>query len=91
MSISFRTFGAIATDHIAYGDVDEGWSPKDHAKDVMAQQLINRVDDARDRDYLYRLFLDGEEHSEERYATLDPSARSAYDFLANEDPQAREA
>lgn len=85
---ALTAFGAIATDRIVYGDVDEEWSPQDHAKDVMAQQLINRVDDARDRDYLYRLFLGGEQHSEERYATLDPAARSAYDFLANDDPRA---
>lgn len=87
---ALTAFGAIATHHIVYGDVDEGWSPKDHAEDVMAQQLINRVDDPQDRDYLYRLFLNGEQHSDTRYASLGPAGRSSFDFLANDDPSAVE-
>jgi dipeptidyl aminopeptidase/acylaminoacyl peptidase len=82
------TFGAIATHHIRYGDVDEEWTPRRHAERVMAHQLINRVDNSRDRDLLRALFLDDEPASDEKLASLSPVGRSAYDFLTNTDPDA---
>ena len=47
---ALTTFGAIATHHIEYKDVDENWTPKPHAEHVMAHQLIDRLDNPRDRD-----------------------------------------
>lgn len=80
------TFGAIATHHIAYGDVDEAWTPRDHSEHVMAEQLIDIVGDTDDRDLLERWFLDDEPIDTSRVASLSPVARDAYDFLTNEDP-----
>lgn len=80
------TFGAIATHHIAYGDVDEEWTPRDHSEHVMAEQLIAAVDDPGDRDLLEVWFLDDEPIDTARVATLSPVARDAYDFLTNDDP-----
>ncbi len=87
---ALTAFGAIATDRIEYDDVDESWGPKWHAKEVMALQLINRVEDARDRELLTRLFIDGEAESVEQLASLGPVGRSSYEFLANTDPAAVE-
>jgi dipeptidyl aminopeptidase/acylaminoacyl peptidase len=82
------TFGAIATHHIQYGEVDEEWTPRRHAEQVMAQQLIAAVDGSRDRDLLYRWFVEYEEEEPEQLASLSPVARRSYDFLANRDPLA---
>ena len=85
---ALTAFGGVATDRIEYKDVDESWEPKWHAKKVMALQLINRVEDARDRELLTKLFIDGESESEEQLASLGPVGRSSYEFLANTDPSA---
>lgn len=81
------TFGAIATHRIEYDGVDEEWTPRYHAEKVMAYQLINRVDSARDRDLLRRWFIEHEDVSSEELASLSPTGRSSYDFLANRDPK----
>jgi dienelactone hydrolase len=85
------TFGAIATHHISYDGVDQSWTPRAHAEEVMARQLIDRVDNASDRDLLTRTFIDDETPSQEQLATLTPVGRSSYDFLANRDPAAVQA
>ena len=85
---ALTAFGAIATHRIEYKDVDEKWTPRDHAERVMAHQLINRIDDPRDRDLLTRTFIDDEPAKPEELATLSPVARSSYNFLANRDPGA---
>jgi dienelactone hydrolase len=85
---ALETFGAIATHHIEYGDVDEEWTPRRHSEKVMAIQLINAVGDASDRDRLYRWFVEAEPKSPEQLASLSPVGRSSYDFLANRDPAA---
>lgn len=82
------TFGAIATHRIQYGDVDEEWTPRQHAERVMARQLIDVVDNARDRELLTRWFIDNEPARDEELASLSPVARRSYDFLANRDPAA---
>ncbi|MDP9236500.1 MAG: hypothetical protein M3P30_03710 [Chloroflexota bacterium] len=82
------TFGAIATHRIEYGSVNEAWVPREHAEFVMARQLIDRIDNADDRELLTREFIDGDPPSEEQLATLSPIGRNAYDFLANRDPNA---
>jgi dipeptidyl aminopeptidase/acylaminoacyl peptidase len=87
---ALTAFGGIATDRISYEDVDEEWEPKRHAKEVMAQQLINRVDDRRDRELLTQWFLDGEPQEGAELASLGPVGKSSYDFLANRDPAAVE-
>jgi acetyl esterase/lipase len=85
---ALTAFGAIATNRIKYKDVDESWNPQWHAREVMALQLINRVEDARDRELLTRLFIDGQTETEEELASLGPVGRSSYDFLVNTDPTA---
>jgi len=80
------TFGAIATRHIDYDDIHQSWTPQEHAEIVMARQLIDRVDNASDRDLLTRIFIDGDPATSEELARLSPVGRDSYDFLANRDP-----
>jgi pimeloyl-ACP methyl ester carboxylesterase len=82
------TFGAIATEHIRYGDVDEEWDARRHAERVMAKQFIYELEDPRDRELLTRLFLDRDEVPSEELVTLTPVGRGSYDFLANDDAAA---
>src|SRR4029079_17547906 len=53
-----------------------------------AHQLINAVDNSRDRQLLTRLFIDDEPASDAQLATLSPVGRTSYDFLSNQDPTA---
>ena len=85
---ALSTFGAIATQRIEYKDVDEKWTPKPHAERVVAYQLIDRLEDPRDRELLTRTFIDAEPAAPDELATLSPVARSSYNFLANRDPSA---
>jgi dienelactone hydrolase len=85
---ALASFGAIATHRIVYGNVDEEWTPRRHAERVMARQLIDVVDDPRDRDLLEDVFLERKAKSEAEVATLGAAGRSSYDFLANRDPDA---
>jgi acetyl esterase/lipase len=85
---ALQTFGAIATHHIEYEDVDEAWTPREHAEEVMAQQIIRAVDDPDDRDLLWRWFVRDDEPRAAELVTLSPIGRNAYDFLANDDPAA---
>jgi dienelactone hydrolase len=83
---ALETFGAIATHHIAYGGVDEEWTPRRHAANVMREQIIWAVDDPEDRDLLTKWFVDREPGTSEELATLSPVGRDSYEFLANRDP-----
>ena len=85
---ALETFGAIATHHIEYGAVDEEWTPREHSAKVMAEQLINAVDNASDRKLLTRTFVDHERADDTQLATLSPVGRSSFDFLSNQDPAA---
>jgi len=85
---AIETFGAIATRRISYDGVDEAWTPREHAEEVMAQQIIRVVSDGDDRDRLWRWFVQDEQPRAADVATLSPAGRSAYDFLANDDPAA---
>ncbi len=85
---ALSTFGAIATHRIEYKDVDEPWTPMPHAERVVAYQLIDRLDDPRDRDLLTRTFIDADPPTADELATLSPVGRSSYNFLANRDPAA---
>src|SRR5581483_10821670 len=67
---ALETFGAIATHHIEYDGVDQPWTPRLHAEEVMAEQLINAVDNPRDRDLLTRMFIDGEQADGAELASL---------------------
>lgn len=82
------TFGAIATHRIQYGSVDEEWTPRRHAARVMSIQIIDAVPESRDRDLLWRWFIDYEAPAPGQVAALSPIGKAAYDFLANEDPDA---
>ena len=85
---ALSAFGAIATQRIEYKDVDESWVPRAHAEHVMARQLIDRLDDPRDRELLTRMFVDDEPARPEELASLGPVGRDSYDFLSNRDPNA---
>ena len=85
---ALTAFGAIATHHIQYKDVDEKWTPKPHAEHVIARQLIDRLGDPRDRDLLARLFVDDEQVPQAELVTLSPLGRTSYNFLNNRDPSA---
>ncbi|MHB8684793.1 MAG: alpha/beta hydrolase family protein, partial [Dehalococcoidia bacterium] len=85
---ALETFGSIATHHIEYHGVDEPWTPRDHAEKVMAQQLIDAVDNAQDRDLLTAMFIDNKPQTPAELATLSPIGRRSYDFLANRNPAA---
>jgi dienelactone hydrolase len=83
---ALQTFGTIATRHIRYDGVDEAWTPHEHAQRVMAQQIIDRVDDANDQAALSQEFEDGTPLTPEQVAGLGPAGRGAYGFLSNRDP-----
>jgi len=83
---ALTTFGAIVTHRIQYNGIDEKWTPREHAERVVAHQLIDRVDNAHDRELLTKLFIDDEAVTSEELATLSPVGRSTYDFLTNDDP-----
>jgi dienelactone hydrolase len=85
---ALETFGAIRTHRIRYQDIDEEWTPREHAERVVAHQLIDRVDDPDDRELLEKVFLDYEPATDAQIAALGDVGRSAYDFLANTDPAA---
>jgi hypothetical protein len=85
---ALETFGAIATHHITYGEVDEEWTPRRHSATVMREQIIWALDDEDDRELLTRWFLDREPGEPEELATLSPVGRDSYAFLANRDPAA---
>ena len=85
---ALQTFGAIATHRIRDGSIDEPWTPQDHAEKVMAQQLIDAVDNPQDRDLLTAMFIDDKPEDQEELASLTPVGRSSYNFLANRDPAA---
>lgn len=82
------TFGSIATGRIRYDGVDEAWDPQDHAREVMAIQIIDEVTPGTDQDVLWRQFVQQKPQDEEQIATLGPLGRRSYDFLANGDPDA---
>ena len=85
---ALAAFGSIATHHIEYKDVDEKWTPKPHAEHVIARQLIDRLDNAHDRDVLSGIFVDDGSTNPADIATLSPLAHSSYNFLSNRDPSA---
>jgi acetyl esterase/lipase len=83
---ALETFGAIATHHIEYDGVDEKWTPREHAEDVMAEQIITRIGTPEDQDLLRQAFIDRVSLTQPQVAALSTDARHAYDFLANRDP-----
>lgn len=88
---ALETFGAIATHRIVSQGVNEPWTPQAHAEKVMAQQLIDGLDNAADRDLLTAMFIDDKPGTQAELATLSPFGRGSYDFLANRDPAAVQA
>ncbi len=101
---ALTALGAIATDHIQYRDVDQKWKPSYHAHRVAALQIIDRLENPRERDLLTRTFvdpyydaadyntgrghIDGPRLSPEELAGLSAVGRNSYNFLANRDPGA---
>jgi acetyl esterase/lipase len=80
------TLAAVTTHTISYGGREEPWDPRLHTERVMAEQLIDRLPDSGDRDLLWRVFVDEEDVSSADLASLTPTGRHAYEFLANRDP-----
>jgi len=83
---ALATFGAVATRRIQYNGIDQTWTPREHAEHVVARQLIDRVDDAQDRELLTKLFIDDDPVTAGQLATLGAVGRATYDFLSNDDP-----
>jgi pimeloyl-ACP methyl ester carboxylesterase len=80
------TLAAVTTGSIYYEDWRESWDPRRHTERVMAKQLIARLPDHDDRDLLRLAFVEGESIPGADLASLTPTGRDAYDFLANRDP-----
>ena len=80
------TLAAVTTHTISYGGQEEPWDPSLHTQRVMAEQLIDRLEDGGDRNLLWRAFVEEESVSSADLASLTPTGRHAYEFLANRDP-----
>jgi len=77
---------AVTTGRISYDGVDETWEPDEHSVDVMSEQVINRLDDARDREILLGALVDREDWATGELWQLTPEGRAAFELLTNKDP-----
>ena len=82
---------AVTTETISYDGTEESWEPRRHTVSVMSKQIILRLDDARDREILWRIFIQREDPSSSDLALLSPQGRASYEFLSNRDPSRVEA
>jgi acetyl esterase/lipase len=76
----------VTTETISYDGHEEQWEPQRHTVRVMSKQIILRLDDARDREILWRVFIDREPATFAELDMLTPQGRASYEFLANRDP-----
>ena len=83
---ALQTFAAIATHRIVYDGINQAWTPDPHAEDVVAQQMIDIVDNPHDRDLLTQWFINGDPRNPAQLATLSPVGQTSYDFLTNRNP-----
>ncbi len=89
---AFDTFVALASRRMSYNGLDEEWSPRYHSVRVMAKQFINQLYDSRDRDLLWKAFVEREPLTEEEIGSLSPTAASVHDFLTSAgDPEGARA
>lgn len=77
---------ATTTETISYDGLQESWEPRRHTEKVMSKQIILRMEDARDRDILWRVFIQRENPSSSDLLRLSAEGRAAYEFLSNRDP-----
>ncbi|HKZ27890.1 MAG TPA: hypothetical protein VJ086_08380, partial [Rubrobacteraceae bacterium] len=77
---------AVTTETISYDGTQESWEPRWHTVKVMSKQIILRLDDAGDRDILWRIFIQRENSSSSDLQRLSPEGRATYEFLSNRDP-----
>ncbi len=82
---------ATTTHTISYDGVNESWTPSDHTVEVMYKQIINRLDDAYDRDVLTNVLIDGDPDASHGLLMMTPEGWAAYDLLTNTDPSQEEA
>ncbi len=77
---------AVTTETISYNGTEERWEPDRHTVIVMYKQLILRLENARDRDILWRIFIQRVAPSSADLALLSPEGRASYEVLSNHDP-----
>ncbi len=77
---------SITTDVISYDGHEETWDPRWHSVKVMSKQVIERLDEAEDREILTRIFVEREPEEADDVARLSSDGRAAYDLLKNSDP-----
>jgi len=82
---------ATTTHTISYDGTTESWTPSDHTVEVMYEQIINRLDDAYDRDVLTSVLIDGDPNASGGLHMMTPEGWAAYDLLTNTDPSQEEA
>jgi acetyl esterase/lipase len=81
---------AVTTETISYDGRVESWEPERHTVRVMSKQIILRLEDARDREILWRIFVQREPPSSADLALLSPQGYASYEFLSNRDPSRAE-
>jgi dienelactone hydrolase len=82
---------ATTTQAISYDGVNETWQPSGHTVAVMYEQIINRLDDAYDRDILKSALIDHDPNASDGLLMLTPEGQAAYALLTNTDPAREEA
>ena len=83
---TYDLLASITTGVISYDGHEESWNPKWHTVKVMAEQVIARLDDEKDREMLTRIFVDEEPEPTDGRSRLSAEGRAAYDLLENRDP-----
>ncbi len=77
---------SVTTGIIGYDGVEETWEPDEHTVDVMSEQVINRLSDARDRDLLMDALVNDKPDAARNLWQLSPEGRAAFNLLTNRDP-----
>jgi pimeloyl-ACP methyl ester carboxylesterase len=83
---TFDLLASITTGVISYNGHEESWDPKWHTVKVMSKQVIERLDDEKDKEILTRIFVDQEPEPTDDRSHLSAEGRAAYDLLTNSDP-----
>jgi len=82
----FDVIAAITSETITDDGQREDWDPDDKTVRVLQRSLIHYVDDAGDRDILFRIFLEDDESARQEVGELSPRSRVMFDVLDNRDP-----
>jgi hypothetical protein len=83
---TYDLLASITTGVISYNGHEESWNPKWHTVKVMSKQVIEQLDDEKDKEILTRIFVDQEPEPNDDRSHLSAEGRAAYDLLVNTDP-----